>query len=120
MWVAFVDGESSAAAMPPQLQHRIRGALSAAGFESTGRKTSSGDYKVQRRDCLRPCAARARIAPYVGKKRGASRWSKPHLGALCKSYLTIVTVCKPPIKLCDRTVNPAYPLMVPLEALDVA
>jgi hypothetical protein len=31
--------------MPPQLQHRIRGALSAAGFESTGRKISSGDYK---------------------------------------------------------------------------
>ena len=43
--VAFVDGESSAAAMPPQLQYRIRGALNAAGFESTGRKISSGDYK---------------------------------------------------------------------------
>ncbi|MFT5272993.1 MAG: hypothetical protein ACI85V_003020, partial [bacterium] len=24
--------------------------------------------------------------------------------ALCKSYPTIGTVCKPPIKLCDRTV----------------
>lgn len=45
IWVAFVDGESSAAAMPPQLQYRIRGALNAAGFESTGRKISSGDYK---------------------------------------------------------------------------
>ena len=45
MWVAFVDGESSAAAMPPQEQHRIRGALNAAGFDSTGRKISSGDYK---------------------------------------------------------------------------
>ena len=27
------------------LQHRIRGALNAAGFESTGRKFSAGDYK---------------------------------------------------------------------------
>ena len=45
MWVAFVDGESSAAAMPPQLQHRIRGGLYATGFDSTGRKISSGDYK---------------------------------------------------------------------------
>jgi hypothetical protein len=45
IWVAFVEGESSAAAMPPQLQYRIRGALNAAGFESTGRKISSGDYK---------------------------------------------------------------------------
>jgi hypothetical protein len=43
--VAFVDGESSAAGMPPQLQHRICGALSAAGFDSTGRKIRSGDYK---------------------------------------------------------------------------
>ena len=31
--------------MPPKLQHRIRGALNAAGFDSTGRKISSGDYK---------------------------------------------------------------------------
>ena len=43
--VAFVDGESSAAGMPPQLQHRICGALSAAGFDSTGRKIRSGDDK---------------------------------------------------------------------------
>lgn len=43
--VAFVDGESSAAAMPPELQYRIRGALNAAGFDSTGRKISSGDDK---------------------------------------------------------------------------
>ena len=34
-----------AAAMTPHLQHRIRGALNAAGFESTGRKFSAGDYK---------------------------------------------------------------------------
>ena len=44
-WAAFGDGESSYAAMPPKLQHRIRGALNAAGFESAGRKFSSGDYK---------------------------------------------------------------------------
>jgi hypothetical protein len=80
--VAFVDGESSAAGMPPQLQHRICGALSAAGFDSTGRKIRSGDYKgvtafarVQREPDYPP--------PDAGKKRGASRWSKPHLGALC-------------------------------------
>ena len=45
MRVAFVDGHSSAAAMTPLMQHRIRGALNAAGFESTGRKFSAGDYK---------------------------------------------------------------------------
>ena len=44
-WAAFGDGESSYAAMPPQLQHRIRGALNAAGFDSTGSKFSSGDYE---------------------------------------------------------------------------
>ena len=44
-WVAFGDGESSYAAMPPKLQHRIRSALNAAGFDSTGSKFSSGDYE---------------------------------------------------------------------------
>ena len=43
--VAFVDEATSAAAITPLLQHRIRGALNAAGFESTGRKFSAGDYK---------------------------------------------------------------------------
>ena len=43
--VAFVDEATSAAAMTGYLQHRIRGALNAAGFESTGRKFSAGDYK---------------------------------------------------------------------------
>jgi len=43
--VAFVDEATTAAAMTPHLQHRIRGALNAAGFESTGRKFSAGDYK---------------------------------------------------------------------------
>ena len=43
--VAFVDEATSAAAITPHLQHRIRGALNAAGFESTGRKFSAGDYK---------------------------------------------------------------------------
>ena len=43
--VAFVDEATSAAAMTPLMQHRIRGALNAAGFESTGRKFSAGDYK---------------------------------------------------------------------------
>jgi len=43
--VAFVDEATSAAAMTPLLQHRIRGALNAAGFESTGRKFSAGGYK---------------------------------------------------------------------------
>ncbi|MEJ6640455.1 MAG: hypothetical protein QNL58_08980 [Octadecabacter sp.] len=43
--VEFVDEATSAAAMTPLLQHRIRGALNAAGFESTVRKSSAGDYK---------------------------------------------------------------------------
>jgi predicted P-loop ATPase len=43
--VAFVDEAISAAAMTPLLQHRIRGALNAAGFESLGRRFSAGDYK---------------------------------------------------------------------------
>ena len=43
--VAFVDEATTAAALTPHLQHRIRGALNAAGFESTGRKFSAGDYK---------------------------------------------------------------------------
>ena len=43
--VAFVDEATTAAAITPHLQHRIRGALNAAGFESTGRKFSAGDYK---------------------------------------------------------------------------
>jgi hypothetical protein len=34
--VAFIDEATSAAAMTPLIQHRIRGALNAAGFESTG------------------------------------------------------------------------------------
>ena len=42
---AFVDEATSAAAITPLLQHRIRGTLNAAGFESTGRKFSAGDYK---------------------------------------------------------------------------
>ena len=33
------------AALSPQQQHRIRGALTAAGYESTGRRFTSGDYK---------------------------------------------------------------------------
>jgi len=39
------DGEQSTAMITPQLQHRIRGALNAAGYESVGRKFTSGDYK---------------------------------------------------------------------------
>jgi hypothetical protein len=31
--------------LPRQLQHSIRGALNAAGFESTGKQFTSGDYK---------------------------------------------------------------------------
>lgn len=31
--------------MPTQLQHLIRGALNVAGFDSSGRKFSSGDCK---------------------------------------------------------------------------
>ena len=38
--VAFVDEAVSAAAMIPLMQHRIRGALNAAGFGNTGRKFS--------------------------------------------------------------------------------
>ena len=43
--VASVDEATSAAAMTLNLQYRIRGALNAAGLESTGRKFSAGDYK---------------------------------------------------------------------------
>jgi hypothetical protein len=39
------DETTSAVTMPTQLQHRIRGALNTAGFESTGRKFSADDYK---------------------------------------------------------------------------
>ncbi len=38
-------GEQSKAQIAPQLQHRIRGALNAAGYESIGRKFTPGDYK---------------------------------------------------------------------------
>ena len=40
--------DPSAARLPfktPLLQHRIRGALNAKGFESMGRRFSAGDYK---------------------------------------------------------------------------
>jgi predicted P-loop ATPase len=43
--VVSSDGEQSSAQITPQLQHRIRGALNAAGYESIGRKFTSGDYK---------------------------------------------------------------------------
>ena len=43
--VVSSDGEQSTAQITPQLQHRIRGALNAAGYESIGRKFTSGDYK---------------------------------------------------------------------------
>ena len=43
--MAFDDEATSAAAMTPLLQHRIQGALNAAGFENTGRKFSASDYK---------------------------------------------------------------------------
>ena len=37
--------DTSAVKMSPQLQHRLRGALNAAGFKSTGSKFTSGDHK---------------------------------------------------------------------------
>ena len=43
--VVMSEGEQSAAQITPQLQHRIRGALNAAGYESIGRKFTFGDYK---------------------------------------------------------------------------
>jgi len=43
--VAFVDEATSAATMTPLMQHHIRGALNAVGFENTGRKFSASDYK---------------------------------------------------------------------------
>jgi hypothetical protein len=64
--VAFVDEATSAAAMTGYLQHRIRGALNAAGFESTGRKFSAGDYKGMTKFAL--CASRGAIAPTVQKE----------------------------------------------------
>ena len=39
------EGDTTTASLPPQLQHRIRGALNAAGYESQGRQFTSGDYK---------------------------------------------------------------------------
>ncbi|QPI84744.1 hypothetical protein I3V23_09115 [Rhodobacterales bacterium HKCCA1288] len=43
----FIHTESdvTTAALSPQLQHRIRGALNAAGYESQGRQFKSGDFK---------------------------------------------------------------------------
>ena len=67
--VAFVDEATSAAAMKPHLQHRIRGALNAAGFESTGRKFSAGDYKGMTKFAL--CIVR-RDSPPRCKNRGRS------------------------------------------------
>jgi len=43
--VASDDEDTSAVKMSPQLQHRLRGALNAAGFKSTGLKFTSGDHK---------------------------------------------------------------------------
>lgn len=43
--VAADDEDTSAVKMSPQLQHRLRGALNAAGFKSTGSKFTSGDHK---------------------------------------------------------------------------
>ena len=43
--VVSSNEEQSTAQITPQLQHRIRGALNAAGYESIGRKFTSGDYK---------------------------------------------------------------------------
>lgn len=40
-----VEDVTVTATLSPQKQHRIRGALNAAGYESTGRRFSSGDYK---------------------------------------------------------------------------
>ena len=40
-----VEDVTVTATLSPQQQHRIRGALNAAGYESTGRRFSSGDYK---------------------------------------------------------------------------
>jgi predicted P-loop ATPase len=39
------ESDITASALSPQLQHRIRGALNAAGYESQGRQFTSGDYK---------------------------------------------------------------------------
>jgi len=39
------ESDITTAALSPQLQHRIRGALNAAGYESQGRQFTSGDYK---------------------------------------------------------------------------
>ncbi len=39
------EGDTTTASLTPQLQHRIRGALNAAGYESKGRQFKSGDYK---------------------------------------------------------------------------
>lgn len=38
---------SARSTMPKHLQHSIRGALNAAGFESTGKQITSGEYKGQ-------------------------------------------------------------------------
>ena len=43
--VASDDEDTSAVKMSPQLQHRLRGALNAAGFKSKGLKFTSGDHK---------------------------------------------------------------------------
>ena len=47
VWSAVTseDEDTSAAKMSPQLQHRLRGVLNAAGFKSAGQKFTSGEHK---------------------------------------------------------------------------
>ena len=55
--------------MPTQLQHLIRGALNVAGFDSSGRKFSSGDCEgmtVFARIQLEP------DTPLLGQKEGSA------------------------------------------------
>lgn len=45
--VMGMNDVSARSTMPKHLQHSIRGALNAAGFESTGKQITSGDFKGQ-------------------------------------------------------------------------
>ena len=43
--LGLIENDHTTAALTPQLQHRIRGALNAAGYESVGRQFKSGEFK---------------------------------------------------------------------------
>jgi hypothetical protein len=85
--VAFVDEATSAAAMTPHLQHRIRGALNAAGFESTGRKFSAERLYRNNYSIYNVMFYNVYYG-LIGKRCFAPRWR-------CVSYMEIAPLAPP-------------------------